>query len=114
MVRLPLLTQACRDENVVDTRACRPSPPQNAALDKTRGNGFQFVQALKVTMGLHDIIKQICHHFFFLYKLCDAKHAGPLNCSLIRRIGHRRKSEDTITATAARQAELPLPVNEDR
>jgi hypothetical protein len=51
MVRLPLLTQACRDENVVDTRPCRPSPPQNAALDKTRGNGFQFVQALKVTMA---------------------------------------------------------------
>jgi hypothetical protein len=24
-------------------------------------------------MGLHDIIKQICHHFFFLYQLCDAK-----------------------------------------
>ena len=25
-------------------------------------------------MGLHDIIKQICHHFFFLYRLCDAKN----------------------------------------
>ncbi len=66
-------------------------------------------------MGLHDIIKQICHHFFFpVSALRCEKHAGPLNCSLIRRIGHRRKSEDTITATAARQAELPLPVNEGR
>jgi hypothetical protein len=24
-------------------------------------------------MGLHDIIKQICHHFFFLYQPCDVK-----------------------------------------
>ncbi len=58
-------------------------------------------------MALHDIIKQICHHFFFRYQLCDAKTRWAIELLA-------RKSEDTITATAARQAELPLPVNEGR
>jgi len=47
--------------------------PRLYYLDEMRGNGLQLVPALKATMGLHDIIKQICHHFFFLYQPCDVK-----------------------------------------
>lgn len=39
---------------------------RNAALDEMRGNGLQLVPALETAMGLHDMIKQICHRFFFL------------------------------------------------
>jgi hypothetical protein len=50
-----------------------------------RRNGLQFVPAVQATVGLHDIIKQICHHFFF-------------------------PGDEPVFA--ARQAKLPLPVNE--